>query len=175
METHKGMQGIITVNTDTGVLILSEGILFDSAKADLKPRAKNEVIPLLADAFVNVLRKPEYKGTVETIFVEGHTDNAPIRNSRRFATNWELSVQRAINTWNVLRARNPQLDELKNRDYQPLFSCSGYADTRPAEDNATAEGRMKNRRIAFRFTMTPPTSEDAKIIKSITTKLTEER
>ena len=175
MEKNKNMHGIITVDEGKGVLSLSEGVLFDSARADLKPRAKNEVIPLLARVFETVLSKPEYEGTVETIFVEGHTDNAPIRNSRRFASNWELSTQRAINTWTVLRTSNPKLDTLENKNYEPLFSCSGYAETRPVTDNTTAEGRMKNRRIAFRFTMTPPTKDDAPIIKTITKELKEKR
>ncbi len=69
--------------------------------------------------------------------MEGHTDAVPIHNSR-FRSNWELSAARSIallellNSFGVPRERT---------------SIAGYADTDPVEDNDTAEGRAKNRRV----------------------------
>jgi flagellar motor protein MotB len=103
----------------------------------------------------------KYSGNVETVFIEGHTDNTPIgRELRaRFPSNWELSTQRAINTWRAIFKASLKLENLKNKKREPLFSCSGYADTRPVSSNDTVEGRMKNRRIDLRFSMTPPRKE----------------
>ena len=43
---------------------------------------------------------------------------------------------------------------------QPIFSCSGYAETRPITDDEydedSEEGRQANRRIDLRFAMMPP-------------------
>lgn len=74
------------------------------------------------------------------VLIEGHTDNSPIR-TRRFPSNWELSVARAIA---VMR----YLAEVGGIEHTRL-GTAGYADTRPIESNDTAEGRMSNRRVEF--------------------------
>ena len=109
-----------------------------------------------------LLDKKEYKNVVETVFIEGHTDNVDIHTDE-FPSNWELSTKRAINTWNLMRGDVPELDREKNANEQPIFSCSGYADTRPIVDDEydenSEEGRQANRRIDLRFTMMPPVDE----------------
>ncbi|MFZ5688026.1 MAG: OmpA/MotB family protein [Bacillota bacterium] len=161
----------VKIDTDHGVLHLPEGILFDPGEAQIKEEGIR-LIKILAPVLNDILRREEYKGSVETIFIEGHTDNIPI-NTPRFASNWELSTQRAINTWNTLAQTTPELCELKNRQEQYIFSCSGYADTRPIRPNSneTTEGRKENRRIDLRFTMTPPSREEAGIIKEVRRQL----
>lgn len=155
----------IKIDPSHGVLTLPEGVLFDVGEADLKAKGK-VIINVLGDVLYKVLLLQEYKGSVETIFIEGHTDNVPIKTAK-YPSNWELSTQRAINTWLNLDKTHNKLNDLKNKKGQKLFSCSGYADMRPVNSNATQDGRKDNRRIAFRFSMTPPTTEDAKIIKTI--------
>ena len=72
------------------------------------------------------------------IIVSGHTDNVPIRNSQ-FDSNWHLSVMRAVNFMKIL---------LENDDLDPRsFSAKGFGEFEPIASNATAEGRMKNRRV----------------------------
>jgi len=72
------------------------------------------------------------------ILVAGHTDNIPIRTGR-FRSNWELSSARAVTVLHAL-LRNPRLD-------QKRVVVEGFADTRPVADNATPQGRAKNRRV----------------------------
>lgn len=144
----------IIVRVDKGVLHLPEGILFDVGEAEIKEEGWR-AIKVLAPVLGDVLRRPQFVGAVETVFIEGHTDNAPI-NTPRYPSNWELSTQRAINTWNAMQKVYPELGSLTNKGGQPLFSCSGYADTRPIAPNDTAEGKQANRRIDLRFTITPP-------------------
>jgi chemotaxis protein MotB len=69
--------------------------------------------------------------------LEGHTDAVPIHNSR-FRSNWELSAARSIALLELLTRFGVSKDQL---------SIAGYADTAPVEDNDTAEGRQKNRRV----------------------------
>lgn len=144
----------VHIAEDQGALQLPEGVFFDKGKAEIKEEGWR-TIRVLAPALSRVLRDPRYKDEVETVFIEGHTDNIPI-NTPRFPSNWELSTQRAINTWRAMQAVCPELKDLTNREGQKLFSCSGYADTRPAESNETEEGRRRNRRIDLRITMVPP-------------------
>lgn len=73
------------------------------------------------------------------IYIEGHTDNVPVVFNERFKSNWDLSGARA----------GAVADRISGvAGIAPgRMSVSGYADTRPIEDNNTAAGRGRNRRI----------------------------
>ena len=111
---------------------LAENILYASGKARIKPEGQQTL-----DRIGIVI------GKIPDIYIEirGHTDNVPIssRMSEQFSSNWELSTARASR---VVRYFVDQVGLLPSR-----LSATGYADTRPIADNATAEGRRTNRRI----------------------------
>lgn len=120
--TISKLQGKLTVN-------ILDRVMFDSGEAILKPGGEavlRKIASLLAD-------HPGLK-----IHVIGHTDNVPMRN--RFASNWELSTARAL-------AAVHFLTEKAGVDPRRVGAI-GYGEYRPIADNATAEGRAKNRRIA---------------------------
>jgi len=80
--------------------------------------------------------------TNRAIHVIGHTDNVPIRATARsrFPSNWELSTARATAAVRFLHEQagvNPK-----------QLGALGYGEFHPVADNATPEGRAKNRRIA---------------------------
>lgn len=125
--TISKLQGKLTVN-------ILDRILFDSGEADLKPGGEG------------VLRKVAEILTEHTnlqVHVVGHTDNVPIRPGARskFASNWELSTARAT-------AAVRFMSEKAGVDPRRLGAL-GYGEFRPIADNATAEGRARNRRIAI--------------------------
>ncbi len=157
----------VEVDEQHGILRISEGILFDVGLADVKPEGQ-VVIKKLGEVLEVALEEEKFKGRVETIFIEGHTDNVPIV-TEFFPSNWELSTKRAINTWLTMSGANPKLTTLKNDKDEIIFSVSGYADTRPipGNSNSTEEGRSKNRRIDIRFSMTPPSEKDIDIVKFV--------
>ncbi|MBI5861636.1 MAG: flagellar motor protein MotD [Rhodocyclales bacterium] len=73
------------------------------------------------------------------IAVSGHTDNIPI-STPQFPSNWELSAARAAS---VVRL-------FIDTDVDPRrLTAIGYADQRPVADNATQDGRQRNRRVAI--------------------------
>lgn len=155
----------VTVDEQHGILRISEGVLFDVGRADVKTQGQ-VVIQKLGNILVNTLESDRFKGRVETIFIEGHTDNIPIENEM-FPSNWELSVKRAINTWQTMNGANPKLNALLNNKGELIFSVSGYADTRPVKGNDTVEGRQENRRIDIRFSMSPPSEEDMSVVQFV--------
>lgn len=108
-------------------LVLTEAVLFDSGRADLKERAK-EVLKPIAE---------ELKKLPNDVLVEGHTDNVPIHKGR-YNTNWELSMARA---YSVI-----QFMESIGMDPKKLAGI-GYGENRSLAENTTNEGRAKNRRI----------------------------
>ena len=73
------------------------------------------------------------------ITVEGHTDNVPI-NTPQFPSNWELAGMRASSV--VRLFIDTGVDPRR-------LTATGYADQRPVADNATAEGKARNRRVAI--------------------------
>jgi chemotaxis protein MotB len=108
-------------------LVLGEGVLFDSGKADLKDKAKELLKPIMDE-----LRK-----LPNDIIVEGHTDDVPIK-SGRYSTNWELSMARAYSVISYMEEIGMNKKKLAG---------IGYGENRPISDNATGVGRAKNRRI----------------------------
>jgi chemotaxis protein MotB len=76
--------------------------------------------------------------------VTGHTDNIPI-NTPKFASNWELSAVRASDVvrYFISTGIDPK-----------LLSAEGYAEYRPLEDNKTAKGRSRNRRVEIIYERT---------------------
>lgn len=170
LQTELEKEGIkVTIDERHGVLRISEGVLFDVGLADVKPQGQ-VVIKKLSSALEVALESEQFKGHVETIFIEGHTDNVPIV-TEIFPSNWELSTKRAINTWLTMSSASPKLTTLLNDKGEIIFSVSGYADTRPIAENSTEEGRRDNRRIDIRFSMAPPTEEDMSIVKFVRKEL----
>jgi chemotaxis protein MotB len=126
-------KGQVTISELKGKLTVNmvDAILFDSGKAEIK-----------ADGLVVLGKVIEILKSVDdkAIRIEGHTDTLPISGSlaQRYPTNWELSAARAINVARYLQkqAINPA-----------TLSAAGFGEFKPVADNATLEGRAKNRRI----------------------------
>jgi chemotaxis protein MotB len=107
---------------------LPDALLFEPGHADLKDSAKNllhEMSPELA----------HFKGD---ILVEGHTDNQPLGQHARYATNWELSVARAFSVIHYLTSHGVDPEHISARGYGPY---------RPRVSNDTPTHRAENRRI----------------------------
>ena len=152
----QGLQ--VRIDTKQGVLRIPESVLFESGEASIKEQGQ-AAVSKLSQSLLKTMTRPEYREALETVFIEGHTDNVPIHNEF-FQSNWELSTQRAINTWNLMRNDVPEFNWLVNPRGEPIFSCSGYAETRPVRENGldpnSEAGRAANRRIDIRFVMMPP-------------------
>ncbi len=126
-------KGQVTISELKGKLTVNmvDAILFDSGKAEIK----SEGLVVLGKV-IEILKAVNDKA----IRIEGHTDAMPISGSlaQRYPTNWELSAARAINVARYLQkeAINPA-----------FLSAAGFGEFKPVADNATVEGRAKNRRI----------------------------
>lgn len=126
-------QGQVTISELKGKLTVNmeAAILFDSGKADVKPEGL-DILKKMVDTLKGV--------TDKAIRIEGHTDNVQISGAltRVFPTNWELSAARAINVARYLQQQGIDPANL---------SAAAFAEHKPVDDNATREGRARNRRI----------------------------
>ncbi len=123
----------VQVVGDTMTVTLPDKILFDSGKADLKAASKH-----VLDKVIAVLNK-DY--ATSKIRVEGHTDNDPIRKTKKLWTdNWDLSCNRAMAVVRQLVS--------KGVDPKRVYAA-GYSSYKPVASNATAAGKAKNRRVVM--------------------------
>lgn len=117
----------VVVQKGTVSFRISSEILFDSARSDLSLDGLKVLQQLI----------PVFNSSQHNVVVVGHTDSVPI-SSARFPSNWELSSARAGSVVRYLQANGVDGRRLR---------AVGYADTQPLADNASAEGRARNRRV----------------------------
>jgi K(+)-stimulated pyrophosphate-energized sodium pump len=104
-------------------------LLFDTGAATLQPASQEQLSNIAA-----ILKAyPKAK-----VVIGGYTDN-----TGDAAANVKLSQQRADNV----------MAELAKLGVDPSrMSAKGYGEEHPVADNATEEGRQKNRRISLHIT-----------------------
>ena len=120
----------LTVTEKNGKIYvaMSDKLLFESGSAQVNKQGK-EALGKLAE----VLKKQH---DID-VFIEGHTDNKPIKTVQ-FKDNWDLSVVRANSVVRILT---------KDYGVNPLqiLPC-GRGEFMPVDNNESVEGRAHNRR-----------------------------
>jgi type VI secretion system protein ImpK len=122
--------GQVTVDTrgDFIVIEIDNALLFGSGGVETKP----DFAPVADDIAAALSAEP---GPIRIV---GHTDNVKPRKSGTYKSNYDLSVARA-EAVRVLLA--PKIGDATR------LTVEGKGEDEPIADNATAEGRAKNRRI----------------------------
>ncbi|MBO5302612.1 MAG: flagellar motor protein MotB [Lachnospiraceae bacterium] len=129
-----GIQDQVEVdfNAQYVLLTLNGALLFDSGKSEIR----QDAYPLVdkIGAILNTY-------TSNIIEIEGHTDNVPISNEK-YKNNDVLSMYRALNVADYIRSKT---------ELNPgLLKSSGRGEYVPVADNATPEGRARNRRVEIK-------------------------
>lgn len=125
-----GISNSVSTSIDMRGLVirLNNAILFDSGSAEIKSEHEGSLT-----AVANMINSLD-----NYIRIEGHTDNVPI-TSNIYPSNWELSSARAASVVQLF---------INKCNFSPdKLVAVGYGEYKPVEDNSTADGRMKNRRI----------------------------
>ncbi len=113
------------------VIQLGADMFFSPGSANVNPKA-SEILKKLKILFLSVPNK---------LRIEGHTDNRALEPEKykfKFASNWELSSQRAINI--LMYYKGVGIPEER-------MMAVAYSDTKPISSNDTPEGRAYNRRV----------------------------
>lgn len=151
----------VEVSENHTVLSIPNDLLgFDTGAYDIHAAYQARALEI-GKVINEVISREDRVEFLDTIFIEGHTDNRPLQGFMGKG-NWGLSTFRAISLWQFWgSALSPdeQLARLKNKDGKPLFSVSGYGETRPVlVDQRTEDDFKRNRRIDIRFTIRRPDS-----------------
>ena len=137
----------LTVTEKNGKIYvaMSDKLLFESGSAQVNKQGK-EALGKLAE----VLKKQH---DID-VFIEGHTDNKPIKTVQ-FKDNWDLSVVRATSVVRILT---------KDYGVNPLqiLPC-GRGEFMPVDNNESVEGRAHNRRTEI--IMAPKLDKPMDILK----------
>lgn len=110
------------------VSIIADQVLFDSARADLRPEGR---IILTAVA-------PTLRALPNMLSIEGHTNHLRLLPGSKWPSDWELSTYRATTVLRYLSGQ--RLPETK------MFAA-GFSDTRPLIDPAKPAAVTQNRRV----------------------------
>ena len=140
---------------------------FDSGSSEIRPENESNALAI-GEVIAGVLLADDRYQKLDTVFVEGHTDDVPMDSL--VGGNWGLSTARAISIWRLWEDRLPSdLETLSGYTGERLFSVSGYADTRPVNTvQATSEDRAANRRIDIRFTEHRLSEEEITSVRAAT-------
>ena len=136
----KEATGAIDINMDSkGInMTASNASFFNSGEAELLPDGR-AIIDQITDQISKI-------NDVFNVDVEGHTDNSPI-SSANYASNWELSADRASQVVKYMISKGIPKDHIK---------ASSFADTRPVLPNEDKKGvplpenKSRNRRVVIR-------------------------
>ena len=164
----------VTVVTADGIIRFRGDDLFESAQWRILPdspagRMAHAVANALADTLPCYTVGPRAAfdagcnsafALIETIQIEGHTDNVPIGEWRLgrecMRDNLALSACRGAETLRAADGRRPELTQFLNLRGDPVLSFAGYGDRRPIDEDDTPEARAANRRIDVRFILQTP-------------------
>ena len=97
---------------------------------------------------------PNFKSSIETVMIEGHTDSMNVKAGAGYRDNLALSAARATTVLRLLKQCDHKLGYFFNRKGQPIIGASGYSDLRPIIRDDSRDHR--NRRIDIRLVMDLP-------------------
>lgn len=135
--------------SDRGMTItIDDPVMFESGDAGLRPKA----YPILT-RIASLAR-----GWPNTIRIEGHTDNDPIR-TEKFPSNWELSTARALSVLHFFQ---------DDAGFDPIdLVAIGRGEFDPIALNDTPENKTKNRRIEIHIEYDPDVKPPTGILRQL--------
>ncbi len=125
-------QGLVTEETERGVVVFLPEVFFEFGKYDLTPAAKEKI-----SVITTVINDP--RALNRSIAIEGHTDS--VGNE---AANLSLSTQRAKTVEQALAASELLGERISTRGYGEKYPIAPNTNV-DGSDNP--EGRAKNRRV----------------------------
>ncbi|AJC87841.1 OmpA family protein [Campylobacter insulaenigrae] len=118
----------ITLDINSGAIILPSEVLFDSNSFTLKAQAKENLKTILTQYFDGILKDEKILSSIENIVIEGHTDSAG-----SYIYNLDLSQKRAYAVMSFIYSfyKDPRLQKLlmaSGRSYSDVVMKDGKED-----------------------------------------------
>ncbi len=118
----------ITLDSNTGAIVLPSEVLFDTNSFTLKAHVKENLKAILTQYFDNILKDENILNSIENIVIEGHTDSAG-----SYIYNLDLSQKRAYAVMSFIHSfyKDPRLQKLlmaSGRSYSDVIMKDGKED-----------------------------------------------
>ena len=120
--------------------VFQSEVLFPVGSADMTPAGQDQIRALAATLKQIAAEIPKDLNWI--LRVDGHADKQPLGRGQ-FATNWELSAQRAINVVKLLVDEGVPANRL---------AATGFGEYQPLDTSDTPAAYARNRRIELRLT-----------------------
>ena len=120
--------------------VFQSEVLFPTGSADMTAAGQDQIRALAAT--LKDIAKDIPRDVNWIMRVDGHADRQPVSRGA-FASNWELSAQRAINVVKLLADEGVPADRL---------AATGFGEFQPLDRNESASSYARNRRIELRLT-----------------------
>jgi chemotaxis protein MotB len=136
---------------ENGNLVIDESLLFETNSYTIKRDGK-AFLAALASAFASALADPGVRQNIDSVVIQGHTDERGTVSYNR-----ELSGKRASAVLGYMFDANGSLE----REYGAYFASSAYSEFRPLSDEDTEEAYTRNRRIELSVVLKDATVRSA--------------
>jgi chemotaxis protein MotB len=122
---------------ENGNIVIEESLVFESNSFVVRPEGKR-FLDSVAKAFANVLDDSAVRQNIDTILVQGHTDERGTVGYNR-----DLSAKRANAVLDYMFDADPKLEQ----SYGGYFASSAYSEFRPLNPAKNEAAYQQNRRI----------------------------
>lgn len=136
----------VRVDQETGAITFSDGILFGTAKYDIKSSGKQYLASFIPK-YINVLLDDEISVYISQIIIEGHTDSVGT-----YMYNLDLSQRRAFEVSKYILGNEFNAIESKEKEaLRNILTANGRSYSQPVLNEDGTENRQSSRRVEFKF------------------------
>lgn len=138
------------IDPKTGAITISEAILFDFGKSDLKYEGKQFLQNFMPRYVETLMKDQKIKENISQIIIEGYTDDESLVNDdSSFVYNLKLSQDRAFSVSEYILSPNMNYNyksELKN-----YITANGRSFSQPVLNQDGSVNHEKSRRVEIKF------------------------
>lgn len=136
----------VSVDSQTGAIMLDSSILFDVDKYEIK-KSGQEFLEKFLPKYLNVLLNEKYRDYISEIIIEGHTDT-----NGSYMHNLELSQDRALAVATFcLKDDNSVLSKKETNNLRAIVTANGKSFSNPIYNSDESVNLEKSRRVEFKF------------------------
>jgi chemotaxis protein MotB len=137
LQAERGQKAPAVSIAENGNIVIDESLLFETDSYKIRKDGKR-FLTSLANAFASVLQDPQVRENIDSVLVQGHTDERGT-----VAYNRDLSAKRANAVLDHMFESNPALEQ----SYGSYFASSAYSEFRPISAGTDEASYVRNRRI----------------------------
>lgn len=137
LRAERGAQAPHVSIAENGNIVIDESLLFETNSYTIRKDGK-QFLGSLANALASVLGDAHVRESIDTVLVQGHTDERGTASYNR-----ELSARRANAVLDHMFEANGELE----RSYGPYFASSAHSEFRPIAPGKDEASYVRNRRI----------------------------